>query len=62
VVKAQVEGLSFSVMICVDTEVCHLCTYVDYINGNTLFSSNYMLQIFVLLSMDIFVIHVSGLC
>jgi hypothetical protein len=42
VVKAQLEGLSFSVPICVVTEVCHLCTYVDYINRNTLFSSNYM--------------------
>jgi hypothetical protein len=62
VVKAQVEGLSFSVPICVITEVCHLCTSVDYINRNTLFSSNYMLQIFVLLSMGIFVIHVNGLC
>jgi hypothetical protein len=62
VVKAQVEGLSFSVLICVVTEFCHLCTSVDYINRNTLFSSNYMLQIFVLLSMGIFVIHVNGLC
>jgi hypothetical protein len=62
VVKAQLEGLSFSVPICVVTEVCHLCTYVDYINRNTIFSSNYMSQIFTLLSMGIFVIHVNGLC
>jgi hypothetical protein len=62
VVKAQLEGLSFSVPICVVTEVCHLCTYVDYINRNTLFSSNYMSQIFVLLSMGVFVMHVNGLC
>ena len=51
VVKAQLEGLSFSVMICVIEKVCHLCTYVDYINRNIIFSSNYMLQIFVLVSM-----------
>jgi len=61
-VKSQVDGLSFLVMICVVTKVCHLCTYVDYINRNNIFLSNYMLQIFVLLSMGIFVIHVSGLC
>ena len=60
--KAQVEGLSFSVSICVVTEVYHLCTSVDYINRNTPFSSNYMSQIFVLLSMGIFVMHVDGLC
>jgi hypothetical protein len=40
VVEAQLEGLSFLVLICAITEVCHLCTYVDYINRNTLFSSN----------------------
>jgi hypothetical protein len=62
VVKAQLEGLSFSVPICAVTKVCHLFTYVDYINRNTLFLSNYMLQIFTLLSMGIFVIHVNGLC
>jgi hypothetical protein len=62
VVKAQVEGLSFSVPSSVATESCHLCTSVDYINRNTLFSSNYMLQIFVLFSMGKFVIHVNGLC
>jgi hypothetical protein len=62
VVKAQLKGLSFLVSICVITKVCHICNFVDYINRNTLFSSNYMLQIFVLLSMGIFVIHVNGLC
>jgi hypothetical protein len=61
-VKAHVEGLSFPVLICVYTKFCHVCTFVGYINRNTLFSSNYMLQIFVLLSMGIFFIHVSGLC
>jgi hypothetical protein len=61
VVKAQVEGLSFSVPICVNIEVCHLCTSVDYINRNNIFSSNYMSQIFVLLFMGIFFIHVCGL-
>jgi hypothetical protein len=40
VVEAQLEGLSFSVMICVVTKVCHLYTSVDYFNRNTLFSSN----------------------
>jgi hypothetical protein len=62
VVKAQLEGLSFLVPICVIIEVCHLCTYVDYINRNTLLSSNYMLQIFTFISMGVFVIHVNGLC
>jgi hypothetical protein len=62
VVKAQVEGLGFLVLICVVTKVCNLCTSANYINRNTLFSSNYMFQIVVLLSMGIFVIHVSGLC
>jgi hypothetical protein len=62
VVKAQVEGLSFSVPSSATTGSCHLCTSVDYINRNTLFSSNYMLQIFVLFSMGKFVIHVNGLC
>jgi hypothetical protein len=62
VVKAQVEGLIFSVLICASSEVCHLCTFVDYINRDTLFSSNYMLQIFMLFSMGRFVIHVNGLC
>jgi hypothetical protein len=61
VVKTQLEGLSFSILICVVIEVCHLCTYVDYINRNTLFSSNYMSKIFTLLSMGIFVIHFNGL-
>jgi hypothetical protein len=42
VVKAQMEGLSFLVTICVVIEFCHLCTSVDYINRNTIFSSNYM--------------------
>jgi hypothetical protein len=37
VVKAQVEGLSFSALTSVDTEGCQLCTYVDYINRNTIF-------------------------
>jgi hypothetical protein len=40
VVEAQLEGLSFSVPICVVTEVCHLYTSADYVNRNTLFSSN----------------------
>jgi hypothetical protein len=62
VVKVQVEGLSFLVPICVVTKSCHLCTFVDYINRNTLFSSNYISQIFVLLSMGIFVMYVYGLC
>jgi hypothetical protein len=62
VVKAQLEGLGFSVLICVVTEFCHTCTFLDYINKNTLFSSNYMSQMFVLLSMGIFVMYVNGLC
>jgi hypothetical protein len=62
VVKAWLEGLNFSVPICAITEACHLCTSADYINRNILFSSNYMSQIFVLLSMGVFVIHVNGLC
>jgi hypothetical protein len=62
VVKAQLEGLSFSVPICAITKVCHLCTSADYININTLLSSNYMSKIFVLLSMIVFVLHVNGLC
>jgi hypothetical protein len=62
VVKAQLEGLSFLVLICAITTVCHLCTSVDYININTLLSSNYMSKIFVLLSMIVFVFHVNGLC
>jgi hypothetical protein len=62
VVKDQLERLSFSVPICVVTKVCHLCTFFYYINRNTLFSSNYMSQIFVLLSMGIFVMHVNVLC
>jgi hypothetical protein len=40
VLEAQLEGLSFSVLICTVTEVCHLCTSTDYFNRNTLFSSN----------------------
>jgi hypothetical protein len=40
VVEAQLEGLSFSVPICVVTEVCHLYTSVDYVDRNTIFSSN----------------------
>jgi hypothetical protein len=40
VVEAKLEGISFSVPICVVTKFCHLCTFVDYINRNTLFSSN----------------------
>jgi len=39
VVEAQLEGLSFLVLLCVISEVCHLCSSVDYINRNTLFSS-----------------------
>ena len=61
-VKAQVEGLSFSVLKSVNTKGRHLCIYVDYINRNTLFSSNYMLQMFILFSMVKFVMHVNGLC
>jgi hypothetical protein len=61
-VKATREGLSLSVSLCDVTKVCHLCTFVDYININTLFSSNYMSQIFVLLSMGVFVMHVNVLC
>jgi hypothetical protein len=30
VVEAQLEGLSFSVPMCVVTEVCHLYTFVDH--------------------------------
>jgi hypothetical protein len=62
VVKAQLEGLSFSIPICATTNVFHICTYVDYINRNTLFSSNCMWQIFTLISMGIFIIYVNGLC
>jgi hypothetical protein len=39
VVEAQLEGLSFSVPMCTGTKVCHICTSVDYLNRNTLFSS-----------------------
>ena len=61
-VKAQVEGLSFSIPTSADTVGCHPCTSIDYINRNTLFSSNYMLQMIVLFSMCKFAIHVDGLC
>ena len=60
-VKAQLEVLSLPVPICVITKVCHLCTFVHYINRNTLFSSNYISHILVLLSMGIFVMYVNGL-
>jgi hypothetical protein len=40
VVEAQLEGLSFSILICAFVEVRHLCTSTDYFNRNTLFSSN----------------------
>jgi hypothetical protein len=40
VVDAQLEVLSFLVLICVIAEVCHLHTPADYFNRNTLFSSN----------------------
>ena len=43
VVEAQLEGLSFSVLICVVIEVCHLCTSANYFNINTLFSYNWYL-------------------
>jgi hypothetical protein len=61
VVKSQLEGLDFLVPICVITKVFHLCTSIDYINRNNLFYSNYMSQIFTLLSMGIFVTHFNGL-
>jgi hypothetical protein len=61
VVKAQLEGLSFSILISMVTKVFRLCTSIDYINRNTIFSSNYMLQIFTLLSMIRLVIHFNGL-
>ena len=61
VVEAQLEGLSFSVPICVVTKKFHLCNFVDYINRNTLFSSNWYIvnicitfhgNIFLFLLMD----------
>ena len=61
-VNAQLEGFSFSVSICVIIEVFHLCASTNYTNRNIIFLSNYMLQIFVSLSMGVFVIHVNGLC
>jgi hypothetical protein len=45
VVKAQLEGLNFWVPICVVTEVCHLCTSIDYININTLLI--FLIQLYV---------------
>jgi hypothetical protein len=62
VVKAEVEGLGFSIPSSVDIEGCHLYTSIDYINRNILFSSNYMLQVSILFSMGKFVVHVYGLC
>ena len=49
VVKAQVEGLSFSILIRVVMQVYHVSTYVDYINRNTIFSSNYVANICITL-------------
>ena len=46
----------------VDIGGFHLCTPTNYINRNTLLSSNYMLQMFILFSMGKFAIHVNGLC
>jgi hypothetical protein len=40
VVEAHLEELSFSVLICVITEVFYLCTSTDYFNRNIVFSSN----------------------
>jgi hypothetical protein len=57
-----VEGICFSVPLSASTESCHICISNENINRNTRFSSNYMLQIFVLFSMGKFVIHVNGLC
>jgi hypothetical protein len=62
VVKARVEGLSFLVLMSSDTGGCHLCTPINYMNRNTIFSSNYMLQMFILFSMGKFAIHVNELC
>jgi len=48
VVKAQVEGLSFSILIRVVTQFYHLSTYVDYINRNTIFFIQlYVANIFI---------------
>ena len=44
VVEAQLEGLRFSVPVCASTKVCHICTYVDHFNRNTIFSSNWYLE------------------
>jgi hypothetical protein len=46
VVEAHLEGLSFFVLICVVTEVCHIYTFADYFNRNILID---ILQIFELL-------------
>jgi hypothetical protein len=40
VVGVQLEGLIFSVLICVTKEVFHICTSIDIFNRNTLLSSN----------------------
>jgi hypothetical protein len=63
VVEARLEGFSFSVPICVVTEVCHLCTYVDYFNRNTIFSFQLISCKYLnYYSMGIFVMYVNGLC
>jgi len=62
VVEAQLEGLSFSVLICVVTEVftyvLMLITLIEILFSHPID----ILQIFVLLSMGIFVMYVNGLC
>jgi hypothetical protein len=39
-VEAQLEGLSFSVPMCVSTKVCHIYDSIDYFNRNNIFLSN----------------------
>jgi hypothetical protein len=62
VVEAQLEGLSFSVPICVVTKfvtyVLLLITLIEILFSHPID----ILQIFVLLSMGIFVMYVNGLC
>jgi hypothetical protein len=49
VVEAHLEGLSFSVPICVITKFCHLYTSVDYLNKNVFSHPIDILKIFELL-------------
>ena len=61
-VEAQLEGLSFLVPICVVTEVftyvLMLITLIEILFSHPID----ILQIFLILSMGIFVMYVNGLC